>query len=161
VYSIFIVIHILICIGLMISVLMQSAKGEGLAGAFGGSSLTGTVFGGRGAAPFLAKATSGLAVAFMLSCIVLTFLSPSRVRVAADGQPAAVESAVEKAARERAGEVPVQQPGTQPAVQPGEMPAGDASQEAPALPGTDGADQSAGQQQQTPPPEGGDEPENR
>jgi len=155
VYSIFIVIHIFICIGLMISVLMQSAKGEGLAGAFGGSSLTGTVFGGRGAAPFLAKATSGLAVAFMLSCILLTFLSPTRVRMAADGQPAAVESAVEKAARERAGEIPVQQPG-QPITQPGELPAGDPGQEAPALPGADDqpADESGEQETPTPPPGG-------
>ena len=38
---------------------IQSAKGEGLAGAFGGTSLTGTVFGGRGAATFLSKATTG------------------------------------------------------------------------------------------------------
>jgi len=129
VYGFFITIHVLICFGLMISVLMQSAKGEGLAGAFGGSSLTGTVFGGRGAAPFLAKATTGLAVAFFLSCMLLTFISPTRQAMATR----AAESAVEKAARERAGEIPIQQPG---AVPPGELPPGEfpASEETPAPP---------------------------
>ena len=49
-YGLLIVIFLLDCVALVISILLQSAKGEGLAGAFGGSSLTGTVFGGRGAA---------------------------------------------------------------------------------------------------------------
>ena len=70
------ILHVIICICLIIAVLMQSAKGEGLAGAFGGSGITGAVFGGRGAATFLSKATTGLAVAFFLSCIILSFLAP-------------------------------------------------------------------------------------
>ncbi|MCK4428040.1 MAG: preprotein translocase subunit SecG [candidate division Zixibacteria bacterium] len=69
-------LHVIICICLIIVVLMQSAKGEGLAGAFGGSGITGAVFGGRGAATFLSKATTGLAIAFFLSCMVLSFLAP-------------------------------------------------------------------------------------
>jgi len=73
-------LHVIICICLIIVVLMQSAKGEGLAGAFGGSGITGAVFGGRGAATFLAKATTVLAIAFFLSCIVLSFLSPATGR---------------------------------------------------------------------------------
>jgi len=56
---------------------MQSAKGEGLAGAFGGSGITGAVFGGRGAATFLTKATTVLAVLFFLSALTLTFLTPA------------------------------------------------------------------------------------
>jgi preprotein translocase subunit SecG len=71
-----IIVHILICISLIIVVLLQSSKGEGLAGAFGGGGgLTGAVFGGRGAATFLSKATTILAVGFMVSSIVLTFVS--------------------------------------------------------------------------------------
>jgi len=69
-------LHVIICICLIIVVLLQSAKGEGLAGAFGGSGITGAVFGGRGAATFLSKATTVLAIAFFLSCILLSFLSP-------------------------------------------------------------------------------------
>ncbi len=116
-YGFFIVLHIIICVGLMIAVLMQSAKGEGLAGAFGGTSMTGTVFGGRGAAPFLAKATTGLAVAFFLSCIVLAFLSPAREQILS-GAPG--ESAVQKAAQERA----TQAPPAQQQAPPGEVPGG-------------------------------------
>jgi len=144
VYGFFITLHVFICFGLMISVLMQSAKGEGLAGAFGGSSLTGTVFGGRGAAPFLAKATSGLAVAFMTSCILLTFISPSR-QITATGT---AESAVEKAARERAGEIPMQQPVAIPTDQ---FPVGDES----AQPAEQESSPPAGE---TLPPTGDEEP---
>ena len=74
-YSILIIVHVIICLSLMLVVLMQSAKGEGLAGAFGGGGLSGAVFGGRGAATFLSKATTALAVLFMFSCIGLTLLS--------------------------------------------------------------------------------------
>lgn len=141
-YAVMLVIHILICIALVISVLLQSAKGEGLAGAFGGSSLTGTVFGGRGAATFLSKATTVLAITFMSSCIILTFLHPSAgVATAVGGGTSAVEEAV------RGGAVPqpapaVSQPAeggtgqppvspdeelfqTQPAQQPATEPAGE------------------------------------
>ena len=69
-------LHVIICIALIMVVLMQSSKGEGLAGAFGGSGITGAVFGGRGAATFLSKATTVLAIAFFVSCLVLSFLSP-------------------------------------------------------------------------------------
>lgn len=77
-YSILIGIYVLISLGLILVVLMQSSKGEGLAGAFGGTALSGAVFGGRGAATFLSKATSILAIAFMIFCLVLAFISPAR-----------------------------------------------------------------------------------
>jgi preprotein translocase subunit SecG len=89
VYTLLIVIHVFICLGLILVILMQSSKGEGLAGAFGGTSLTGAVFGGRGAATFLSKATSVMAVAFMLSCLTLAFISPAR-------QTTSQESAVKR-----------------------------------------------------------------
>lgn len=75
-YGLLLILHVLICIGLIIAVLMQSSKGEGLAGAFGGSGITGAVFGGRGAATFLSKATTVLAIAFFLSSIGLSFITP-------------------------------------------------------------------------------------
>jgi preprotein translocase subunit SecG len=80
VFAIFIVLHILISIFLVVVVLLQSSKGAGLAGAFGGGGMgggMGAVFGGRGAAPFLSKATTVLAIAFMLSCIIQLRMSPA------------------------------------------------------------------------------------
>jgi preprotein translocase subunit SecG len=74
-YPLMIVVHILICVSLIIVVLLQSSKGEGLAGAFGGGGLSGAVFGGRGAATFLSKSTTVLAVCFMVTSIGLTIMS--------------------------------------------------------------------------------------
>ncbi len=79
-----VVFHVLTCVALVLVVLMQSSKGEGLAGsAFGGGgSMGGAVFGGRGAASFLSKSTSYLAVIFMLNCGALAFMSSSSRQVA-------------------------------------------------------------------------------
>jgi len=97
------------------TVLMQSAKGEGLAGAFGGSGITGAVFGGRGAATFLSKATTVLAIAFFLSCILLSFLSP------VTGRGGRESSAIQREAQRRTteGTAPATSvPGTAPQEQP-------------------------------------------
>ena len=74
-----VVFHVIVCLALIIVVLLQSAKGEGLAGsAFGGAGgMGGAVFGGRGAASFLSNATTVLAVVFMANCIALAFMSAS------------------------------------------------------------------------------------
>ncbi len=93
------VVHILICVALIIVVLLQSAKGEGLAGAFGGGGgLSGAVFGGRGAASFLSKATTVLAILFMVSCLGLSLLSAGRTV----SQASVAESAVTQAAQQDA-----------------------------------------------------------
>jgi len=91
------VIHVLICVALIVVVLMQSAKGEGLAGAFGGGGgLSGAVFGGRGAASFLSKATTVLAIFFMVSCMGLSLMSAGR----SGRTVVAAESSVTDAAQE-------------------------------------------------------------
>ncbi|MGD8822971.1 MAG: preprotein translocase subunit SecG [Anaerolineales bacterium] len=75
-FTVWVIFHVLVCIALVIVVLMQSSKGEGLAGsAFGGGGVSGAVFGGRGAASFLSKATTVLAIVFMINCGGLAFLS--------------------------------------------------------------------------------------
>ncbi len=115
-YTLIMVLHILVAIFLIISILMQSAKGEGLAGAFGGGAFSSAVFGGRGSATFLARATAVLAVVFAMTSIGLTVTRSS----------AGVSSAVQKAAgtipnpMQQQQQVPVTaqpqaQPGTQPA----------------------------------------------
>ena len=77
IYNLVLGIHILVCIVLIVVVLMQSSKGGGLAGAFGGGGDQ-TVFGGHETATFLSKATTYLAVAFMLLSLMLAFLTSKR-----------------------------------------------------------------------------------
>jgi preprotein translocase subunit SecG len=74
--SFLIVVHIIVCVLLIISILMQSSKGGGMAGSmFGGGSSMGGVFGGRGAASFLAKVSVWLGIAFGLTSISIGLLS--------------------------------------------------------------------------------------
>ena len=76
IYGIILGLHIVICVGLILVVLLQSGKGGGLAGAFGGMSGAGqALFGGRGAATFLSKATTVLGIAFMSSSLILALMS--------------------------------------------------------------------------------------
>jgi preprotein translocase subunit SecG len=98
VFAFFVVIHLLISVALVLTVLLQSGKGGGLAGAFGAGGTAQTLFGGRGAATFLSKATSWLAVAFMVMSILLAVLS-SRGRVKSGGL-------LQQRARERAAALP-------------------------------------------------------
>jgi len=88
-YTLLMLVYVVVCVALIITVLLQSSKGEGLAGAFGGGGMSGAVFGGRGAASFLSRATAVLAILFMLMAIVLSFMGPSPSGVA--GGPAAVQ----------------------------------------------------------------------
>lgn len=74
-YGLAIFLFILICISLIMVILLQSSKGGGLAGAFGGGGDMGAVFGGRGAATFLSRVTTGLAVAFLAFSLLLSFIN--------------------------------------------------------------------------------------
>jgi preprotein translocase subunit SecG len=81
--------HILICVGLIIVVLLQTGKGTGLASVFGGGGGE-SVFGGKGFGGVLARATGVLAVLFMLTSITLSLLpKASRAKSALDrgGRP--------------------------------------------------------------------------
>lgn len=70
------VIHITVCIALICIVLLQSGKGASLGAAFGGA--TQTVFGASGGAGFFEKLTTAIAVIFMVTSILLTFISAKR-----------------------------------------------------------------------------------
>src|SRR4051794_38500471 len=68
------VLHVIVCLFLMLTVLLQSGKGGGMGGAFGGGNAA-TVFGGSGASTFLRKLTAGAATIFMATSMVLAYLS--------------------------------------------------------------------------------------
>ena len=72
--TLLVVIHILTCVILILVVLLQSGRAADLAGAFGGAGSQ-TAFGPRGAATFLSKATTVLAIIFMLTSLGLTIFA--------------------------------------------------------------------------------------
>lgn len=68
------VLHYIVCIFLIIVVLLQSGKAADLAGAFGGMGSQ-TVFGPRGSATVLSKATTIAAILFMLTSLSLSIVA--------------------------------------------------------------------------------------
>ncbi len=67
------IIHIVVCIFLVLVVLLQQGKKDGMGSAFGGGSQS--VFGARGAETFLEKLTKALAVIFMCTSLGLVYFS--------------------------------------------------------------------------------------
>jgi preprotein translocase subunit SecG len=66
-------LHVVLCFFLIIVVLLQSGKAADLAGAFGGMGSQ-TVFGPRGTATVLSKATTIAAALFMITALVLVIV---------------------------------------------------------------------------------------
>lgn len=67
-------LHVIICFFLIIVVLLQSGKAADLAGAFGGMGSQ-TVFGPRGTATVLSKATTIAATLFMITSLALVIVT--------------------------------------------------------------------------------------
>ena len=65
------IIHVLSCLFLIVVVLLQTGKGADMGAVFGGGSQT--LFGSSGAGNFLTKLTTGTALAFMVTSLILTY----------------------------------------------------------------------------------------
>jgi preprotein translocase subunit SecG len=77
-YTLLIFVELIVSALLMVAILMQSSKGGGLAGSFGGGNM-GTVFGVRRTADFLSRATTILATVFIaLALLINIFFLPGR-----------------------------------------------------------------------------------
>jgi len=72
--ALLLIIHVIVCFLLVVVVLLQSGKSADLAGAFGGYGSQST-FGPRGAATFLSKLTTALAILFMITSLLLWITS--------------------------------------------------------------------------------------
>ena len=70
--------HILAAIAIVALVLLQQGKGADAGAAFGAGG-SGTVFGARGAASFLTRATAVLALVFFLTSLGLAWISSQQV----------------------------------------------------------------------------------
>src|SRR5687767_9964356 len=77
------VVHVIVCLFLMLTVLLQSGKGGGMGAAFGGGNAA-TVFGGSGASGFLKRLTAIAGTIFMVTSMVLAFISSQNTADALD-----------------------------------------------------------------------------
>jgi preprotein translocase subunit SecG len=100
----FTIIHVIVCVFLVIVVLLQSGKAADLAGAFGGMGSQ-TVFGPRGSATVLSKATTIAAALFMLTSLTLSIMA---TRGGGTGSPTLFDKAGKKAAPAAAQKGPAQ-----------------------------------------------------
>ena len=107
-YAVLLIVHLLVCLGLIAVVLVQSGKGGGLAGgAFGGSAQT--VFGGRGATDFITRATMVLGGLFFVTSLVLALMSSG---IGAGRGRSLIQEEARRGAQ--TAPAPVTQPGAQP-----------------------------------------------
>jgi preprotein translocase subunit SecG len=124
------IVHVVVAAGIIGLVLIQHGKGADAGAAFG-SGASATVFGSRGSASFLTRATAVLAAVFFVTSIVLAYLA---------GEGRVVKSVTEVVTdmpRQSATDVPPVAPGDIPAVPGGasgsDLPAG---ADVPSLPAT-------------------------
>lgn len=72
-YTILVIVQVIVALGLVGLILLQHGKGADAGAAFG-SGASGTVFGSRGSANFMSRATSWLATAFFVVSLALAYL---------------------------------------------------------------------------------------
>src|SRR3990172_384032 len=67
------IIHVVVSVGLILVVLLQTGKGAEVGAVFGGSSAT--IFGSSGAGNFLTRLTTGMAIVFMMTSLTLGYFA--------------------------------------------------------------------------------------
>src|SRR5882757_2440012 len=78
-YSLFVFIHIIVCVGLILVVLFQAGKGAGLGNLFGGGGGD-QLFSAPSGSAFIRKLTTGMAIVFLVTSLSLTILTTQRSR---------------------------------------------------------------------------------
>ncbi|MCA2967153.1 MAG: preprotein translocase subunit SecG [Acidobacteriaceae bacterium] len=109
------VIHVIVCLFLIVVVLLQSGKAADLAGAFGGMGSQ-TVFGPRGAATVLTKATTISAGVFLFTSLSLSVVA---TRSGGGGAKSVLETTKDPGAATQTGQPGATQvvPGAEPKVE--------------------------------------------
>lgn len=77
-HEILVVVHVLICAGLIGLILIQHGKGADAGAAFG-SGASATVFGSQGSGSFLSRTTAILATTFFVTSLTLAYFSGQRL----------------------------------------------------------------------------------
>jgi preprotein translocase subunit SecG len=130
IHIVLIVAHIIFAVAMIAVVLLQTGKGAGLSGVFGGGGAASeSFFGGRGPGTFLAKMTTVAAIMFMVTSLVLAKLSsmPRGGRSIMDGKkteettPAKPKAPAKTPAKPAEGTAPAEAP-AEPAEEPATAP---------------------------------------
>ncbi len=102
-----VILHVVVCLALIVIVLLQAGKGADMGAAFGGGGSQ-TLFGSTGASTFLSKATTAVAVIFMLTCFILAYISTHKQSnsIMNDAPPPVEQQAGEPGTPENAVEIP-------------------------------------------------------
>jgi preprotein translocase subunit SecG len=99
-------VHVVVCLFLVVVVLLQSGKAADLAGAFGGMGSQ-TVFGPRGAASALSRATTVAAALFMVTSLSLSIMA---TRAGHGGSSTLLDKASKQPVPAQKGPAPAQVP---------------------------------------------------
>ena len=75
-YEFILTLHVIISLGIVVVILIQSGKSSGLGSIFGGG--TESLFSAPSGSLFLKKVTAGLAIAFICTTLLLTILQTRR-----------------------------------------------------------------------------------
>lgn len=76
-FAFVVTLHVFVCVLLILIVLLQTGKGAEIGAVLGGSGSQ-TLFGSTGATTFLSKLTTVIAIVFMLTSLVLAYMSGHR-----------------------------------------------------------------------------------
>jgi len=123
VYTILVVVQVVVALSLVGLILVQHGKGADAGAAFG-SGASGTVFGAKGSANFMSRATAALATVFFVASLSLAYLVNGASTGGGTGSvtdqlsgpatnPSAVEQGVgstEAQAKQDAAEIPADEP---------------------------------------------------
>lgn len=85
-FTFLMLLHILVCVGIIALVLLQQGKGADVGAAFGSGS-SNTIFGSRGPASFLFKLTALLVLIFFITSIALTYVQGQGAKSANELMP--------------------------------------------------------------------------
>lgn len=78
--SVLLVIHIVVCVALVGSILLQQNSGDGLSGIGGGGGGGNSLMSGRASSNFLTRVTSILATIFILNSLLLAIIASHSTR---------------------------------------------------------------------------------
>ncbi|HET8552750.1 MAG TPA: preprotein translocase subunit SecG [Gammaproteobacteria bacterium] len=110
-YNILIIVEVVVSIVLTLLILLQQGKGADAGAAFG-SGASGTVFGSRGTASFMGKATGVLAFVFMANSTAMAYLSHQQTAPTSVVERAAAAAQAHKTEAGNASQGTLNAPGT-------------------------------------------------